>query len=219
MAPESELERIVFRWCVIALIAVTALYLVETYVTAGPVGVGQIASSTALSLFVIGKFVIFTGLKQGQLSVWSLALLVFLMDMGFAFALASGIRGLERTQWIGEWLRRARGRALEVLSTYPGLKRMAFFGVVAFVLLPVAGTGAITGSFVARVLGLSRLSGIGAIALASAWTTLSFALLATFIGERAELLLKNPLIVGVSTACFLVLAWVLYQHLLRRLRT
>jgi uncharacterized membrane protein len=219
VAPESELERIAFRWCVIALLAVSALYLVETYVTAGAVGVGQIASSAAFSLFFIGKFVIFAGLKQGQLPVWSLALLVFLMDMGFAFALASGIRGLERTQWIGEWLRRARGRALEVLAAYPGLKRMAFFGVVAFVLLPVAGTGAITGSFVARVLGLSRLSGIAAIAVASAWTTLSFAFLATFIGERAELLLRNPLLVGVSIAGFLVVGWVLYQHLLRKLRT
>lgn len=219
MVPESELERIVFRWCVVTLIAVAVLYLVETYVTAGPAGIAQLASYASFSLFLAGKFVIFYGLKQGELPVWSIALLMFLMDMGFAFALASGIRGLERTRWIGDWLRRARGRALEVLTTYPGLKRMAFFGVVAFVLLPVAGTGAITGSFVARVLGLSRLSGIGAVALASAWTTLSFAFLATFIGDRAEVLLKNPLLVGVSTACFLVVGWLLYQQLLRKLRT
>ena len=219
MTPESELERIAFRWCVVTLIAITVLYLVETYVAAGPTGMAEIASYASISLFFIGKFVIFAGLKQGALPVWSLALLVFLMDMAFAFALASGIRGLERTQWIGDWLRRARGRAIEVLATYPGLKRMAFFGVVAFVLLPVAGTGAITGSFVARVLGLSRLSGIGAIAVASAWTTLSFAFLATFIGERAEVLLHNPLLVGVSIVCFLAVGWILYQHLLRRLRT
>ena len=119
---------------------------------------------------------------------------------------------------IGGLLRNGRARAKQVLADYPGLRRLAFFGVVAFVLLPIAGTGAITGSIVARLLGLSRLAGIGAIAVASVWAAVGFALLATLLGEQAETLVKNPLLVGGLIALACALGWALYKRFLQELR-
>lgn len=215
---ESRLERIVFRWSALALVAVVAFALVAVYRTSGGAGFLQLAKSAAWSFFLIGKFVIFAGLKGGPLSIWELAGLVFLIDLCFAFALGSGLQGLERVPVVGSWLLRSRGRALEVLREYPGLRRMAFFGVVLFVLLPVAGTGAITGSFVARILGLSRSSGVLAIALASAWTSLAFALLAHFLGERASALLQSPVLAGTAIVLFVLFGCLLYSRFLKRLR-
>ncbi len=218
MTPESPLERTVFRWCVVALVAAVVLGLVQVYSSSGTSGLLQLGNAALLSFLFLGKFVMFAGLQEGGLSVWILAWMIFLMDMCCAFALASGLAGLERAPVLGGWLHRARSRALAVLDEYPGLRRMAFFGVIAFVLIPLAGTGAVTGSFVARILGLSRLSGVLAIALASGWSTLVFALLAHFLGQQAELLLKSPVLAGIMLILLVFVCWKVYSSFLKRLK-
>ena len=218
MAPESPLQRAAFRWCCVALAAGVAVFLARVYVVWGPAGLSQLGSAVLLSFFVVGKFVIFAGLGENVLPVWTLALLTFLVDLCCAFAMAAGLAGLEKSPVLGAWLRRARYRALEVLQEYPGLRRMAFFGVVAFVLIPLAGTGAITGSFVARLLGLSRLSGVAAIAVASGWSALAFALMAHFLGAQAQAILKSPVLAGASLVLFVLVAWILYSRFLKRLK-
>ncbi len=216
--PETIQETRVLRWGSAALAAGVAAYLVLTYVHGGLAELAKVASLAGGSLVLFGKLVIFGGLKEGAPPIWSLALMTFLMDLVFAFALATGLLGLERSALLGGWLKKGHTRAREVLHEYPGLRRWAFFGVVAFVLLPIAGTGAITGSLVARLLGLSRLSGIGAIALASGWTALAFALLAYLAGEQAETLLKNPLLVACGLGLAAALGWMGYRRVLVELR-
>jgi len=202
----------------VLLAAAVALYLTSVYSSSGPAGLAQVAKYAVASLLLAGKLVIFAGLKQGEPPIWSLALMTFLIDLVCAFVLASGLRGLERAPFLGGWLRSSRTRAKEVLVEYPGLRRLAFFGVVAFVLLPIAGTGAITGSIVARLVGLSRLAGIGAIALASGWSAVSFALLAELLGEQAQNLLANPLIVAGVIGLIGATGWTLYKRLMAELR-
>jgi len=215
---ESPLERTVFRWCAVALVVAVVLGLAQVYVTDGATGLLQLGNFAALSFFAVGKLVIFAGLHESVLSIWVLAAMTFLVDMCCAFALASCLSSLERAPFLGRWLHRARNRALEVLDEYPGLRRMAFFGVIAFVLIPLAGTGAITGSFVARILGLTRLFGVLAIAIASAWSALAFALMAHFLGDRAAVFLKSPVLAGASVALLILLAWLLYSSFLKRLK-
>jgi len=217
-ALEPNLETRALRWGNLALAAAVAAYLAYVYASSGAAGLAEIATTAGLSIAVFGKLVIFWGLRAGSPPIWSLALLTFLIDLVFAFALASGLVGLERAPLVGGWLRKGRARAREVLQEYPGLRRWAFFGVVAFVLLPIAGTGAITGTIVARLLGLSRFSGIGAVALASAWTAGVFALLATFVGAEAESLLKNPVLVVATLVVAAAVAWFAYRRVLRELQ-
>jgi hypothetical protein len=132
--------------------------------------------------------------------------------------MASGLDGLEKAPVVGPSLLRARARANDVLRRYPGLKRMAFLGVVAYFLLPVTGTGAVTGSFVARVMGLPRVPGVVAITIASAWSTTCFALLAHFLGERGEVLLRSPVLAGTGLVLLLVLGWVAWLRIAQHLR-
>jgi uncharacterized membrane protein len=210
-------DRILF-WGNIALAACVALYLVSVFASHGTTGMVELATTAGVSFAVLGKLVIFRGLMEGAIPVWSLAVMTFLIDLVLASALASGLRGLEHAPLVGGWLHNSRARAKEALAEYPGLRRMAFFGVVAFVLLPIAGTGAITGSIVARLLGLSRLAGIGSIALASGWSALCFALLAIFLGEQGETLIKNPLIVAGVVGLLGAVGATLYKRFLVELR-
>ena len=216
--PDSSFESRLLFWGNLALVACVLAYLGYVFASSGTTGMLELATVAGLSFVAFGKLVIFWGLKEGAIPVWSLAVRTFLIDLVLASALSSGLRGLERIPRIGGWLHNSRARAKEVLIEYPGLRRMAFFGVVAFVLLPIAGTGAITGSIVARLIGLSRLAGIGAIALASGWSALCFALLAYFLGEQGEALIKNPLIVMGVVGLLGAVGVSLYKRFVAELR-
>jgi len=216
---ESRRERLAYRWCALAVLAAVVGALFALWRVAGGDGVVSLAKHALTSVLLLGKFVVFLGLREdGLLDPWSLALLVWLIDLCFAVALAGGLEGLERGV-LGRWLRRARERALEVLDEYPGLGRMAFFGVVAFVLLPLAATGAVSGSFAARLIGLSRISGVGAIALGSFGTSFGFALLAVTLGARAEDFLRSPLLLGLGALGLVALGRLAYVRVTRRLKT
>jgi len=225
---DNEREERVLFWGNLALATCVVSYLGYVFASSGTAGLAELATAAGVSFAVAGKLVIFWGLKAGAMPVWSLAVMTLLIDLVLASALMSGLRGLEHAPLVGGWLHNSRTRAKEVLTEYPGLRRMAFFGVVAFVLLPIAGTGAITGSIVARLLGLPRLSGIGAIALASGWAALSFSLLAYFLGEQSETLIKHLaefvhtipgklIVVGVIGLVGAV-GWTVYRRVLAELR-
>ena len=217
---ETPRERAAYLWSALAVVCGAAFGLFEVWQVAGADGLTDLGSYAATSLLVLGKFVIFLGLHEdAHLSPPALALMVWLIDLLLAFALASGLEKMERAPLLGRWLRRARTRALQVLKEYPGLERMAFFGVVAFVMLPLAATGAISGSFAARLVGLRRIPGILAIAIGSAGTALSFMLLALFLGEQAEELARSPLLIGGTVLALAIVgraAWVRITDRLRR---
>lgn len=215
---ETQLERLVFRWCAVAVVGGVALGLFEVHRTAGSEGLREIGVHAATSLLVVGKFIIFAGLHDEALSPRVLAIMVWLIDLCFAVVLASGLESLERAPVLGRWLRRARRRAVEVIARYPGLERMAFLGVVAFVMLPLAATGAITGSFAARLLGLTRIAGVLAIAIGSAITAAAFALLATFLGERGEDLVRSPVLVGGTVFVLVIVGRWAWVRIVGRLR-
>ncbi|HEX6882213.1 MAG TPA: small multi-drug export protein [Planctomycetota bacterium] len=218
MALDPSLETRLLRWFNLTLASVCVLYLAFVVAAGGLQGLTTIATTAGLSLAVFGKLVIFWGLREGAPSLGSLALLTLLIDLVCASALATGLRGLERASLVGAWLRSGRLRAKRVLREYPGLSRLAFFGVIAFMFLPIAGTGAITGSLVARLLGLSRLAGIGAVALASASGAAAFALLAGFLGEQGKRLLASPALLLAGCGGVVLLALVVPRRLAAELR-
>jgi uncharacterized membrane protein len=217
---ESRLERAVFRWSGLAVLAGAALGLLRVWQVSGWEGMAALGSAAVTSLALLGKFVIFLGLHEGtSLTPWVLALMVWLIDLLIAYALAAGLESLEHAPLFGRWLRRARTRAFVVIRDYPGLERMAFWGVVSFVMLPLAATGAISGSFAARLLGLRRIPGILAIAIGSAGTALVFALLAEFLGVQGEELVRSPLLIGAILVLLVVggrIAWVRITRELRK---
>jgi len=219
LLPETPLERAAFRWCLFVYLLAVLAFLGWFRWAHGAAQLLALGGLALTSFLAMGKLVIFAGLSPDSPSIWTLAALVFGIDMACAFLLASGIGPLERIPRLGRGLARANARAERALRAYPGLRRLAFLGVVAFVLIPVAGTGAITGSFVARLLGLKRLTGVAAIGFASALSATCFALLARFVGEGAEHLLRNPVLITLGALGAAGVLWLAYRRVLRALRT
>jgi uncharacterized membrane protein len=161
---------------------------------------------------VPGKFAIFGGLsKSSPLDPWGFAVLGTIVDTFLAVTLALGLAPFLRIPRIGDWLRTAHGRAADVLREYPRLKRMAFWGAAIFVALPLPGSGWMGGTFAGQLVGLSRLTGVAAIAVGTAMVSVVFASLAEFVGTEAESMLKSPwtYLVGVSVLALLV--WILWR--------
>lgn len=167
-----------------------------------------------------GKYVIFSGLaERSPLGPWALAVLAIGADLAVGATLAVGLGPLGRVPGIGPALKTGHDRAEAVLREYPRLRRMAFWGVVIFVYLPLPASGSIGGTFVGQMLGLRRGPGLAAVVLGGALVSATFAALAVALGSQAEALLKNPW-VGVGAALVfagvVLLAWRAARDSLRR---
>ncbi|MCY2961944.1 MAG: small multi-drug export protein [Planctomycetota bacterium] len=155
-----------------------------------------------------GKYVIFSGVASASpLGPWPLCVLAIATDLAVAATLAIGLGPLGRVPWVGPTLRKGHDSAEEVLAQYPRLRRMAFWGVVLFVYLPLPASGSIGGTFVGQLLGLRRGQGLWAVVLGGALVSVTFAALAAALGSQAEAMLKNP---WVSVAAVLVFAVVVF---------
>ncbi len=218
MREETPLGRVIYLWSAAGVLAAIFLGLLQVYRMSGTEGLLKLLGAAGMSFVFLGKFIIFDGLREGSFSPWVLALMEFLLDLFFAFLFLSGLETLERIPKLGGWLRRMRGRAVEILRRYPRLKHMAFWGVALYVFLPLAGTGAITGSFAARLVGLSRLEGVLAIAIGSAGMTLLLVLLAEFLGSKGEELMNSPLLLVISILVLVVVARIAYVRVLKLLK-
>jgi len=169
---------------------------------------------------VPGKFAVFGGLaKSSPLDPWGLAVLGTIVDTFLAVTLAIGLAPFLELPGIGTWLRNANARASAALHDYPRLKRMAFWGAAIFVALPLPGSGWMGGTFAGQIVGLSRLTDVGAIAVGTMIVTGAFAALAGFVGADAEPMLKSPWIYAGGTVLLGLIVWALWRKfrvLLRR---
>ena len=73
------------------------------------------------------------------------------------------LEGFYRIGPLKRTLDQFRANAKLVLVAYPSIRRAATIGIVAFVLFPVSGTGALVGSFLGIILGLHRAVLIAAV--------------------------------------------------------
>ncbi len=166
-----------------------------------------------------GKYVIFSAVSAASpLGPWSLAVLAVAVDLAVAATLAVGLGPLGRVPWIGPTLRKAHDRAEEVLIEYPRLRRMAFWGVVLFVYLPLPASGSIGGTFVGQLVGLRRSRGLAAAVLGGALVSATFAGLAIALGKQAETMLKNPWVGVAAVVVFVVVAYFGYRAARNALR-
>jgi uncharacterized membrane protein len=207
IARETRLLRLGFVLGLLAAIGGATLWIG----LARPENLGYVFWSTVGFLTVPGKYVVFVGLTSASpLGPWGLAVIGLLADTLLALLLTAMLEPLGAMRGVGPWLRSMHERAAVVLREYPGLRRMAFWGVALFVFLPLPGTGAVGGTFAGQLMGLSRIQTVLAIAVGSAVTLVLFAGMAAILGARAEEMVKNPWVVAVSVAVLAVFGWIAY---------
>lgn len=139
------------------------------------------------SVFVAGKFLPLWGITgQSHFSPWELGVLIGIMDTITVLVLVYGLEALYRIRPLKGWLTRVQTNAGLVLTAYPRIRRAAVTGVVLFVLFPVAGTGAVGGSFLGILLGLNRAVLITAVSAGGFIGGQLMAFAAIYFGEAVQ---------------------------------
>ncbi len=153
----------------IAPIAVSIGLLIVAGVLRGPETAWSLVVSSVLVFTVLGKFAILAGVSgDSPFSVWEWAGLVAYLDVTVATLLVLNLPRLYRLPRVGTTIEDLAEHGLYMLEKRSWLGRVTFFGVIVFVMFPLTGTGAIGGSIFGRLLGLSPIRTLIAIATGAA---------------------------------------------------
>ena len=192
-----------------------AMFLLSV-ILAGFLGAGKSAVlgsavASAFTLAVFGRVI-----EGVNVSAWVLAGMLAYVDSAVCLFLLANLSVLFRTPWfgIGRRLAQMHEAGWYMLQVHPWMRRMAWVGVTLFVVAPLPGSGAIGGTLVARILGMSNWATWTANTLGSFGACVLFAVLGDFGRQHAEVLVQHPLIavafiVLVVAALLLVCRWFL----------
>lgn len=151
----------------------TLLLIAGLWLYAGPEMVGRVLGNVALTLWVLGRFVILQGSEDGVvngvhvLTSGQLFLLVLYLDVVVALVLAFHIGFLFRIPYFGQRFLSLVEDGHFVLDLHPWIRRATLVGLMTFVSFPLTATGSMGGSILGRLLGMSRLATFSGIVIGS----------------------------------------------------
>lgn len=152
----------------LAPIAVTAVVISLMALSRGTAAVLGLIGLATSSLF-FGKFIILGGTNGSAilLTPEELVIMVIAMDVMTACWFVYHLGFMRRVPLLGPRITLLVEDGEAMLAAYPRLRRLAFLGLVIFVMIPFAMTGSVGGSILARLLGMSRRAAFLAITLGS----------------------------------------------------
>ena len=169
-------ERPVLWWAtLLAPVVLTISILVLLSVINGPGYALKCVNHALLTFFVLGRFVLLAGM-EGEVTerVAKIAMrpselffLVTYLDFIVALFVTFHMGIMFRIPKIGPKLAMLAWDGKFFMDSQPWIKRMAFLGLVGFVIIPFSTTGSIGGSILGRLLGLSRWTTVGGVLLGS----------------------------------------------------
>ncbi|MEE3074044.1 MAG: small multi-drug export protein [Planctomycetota bacterium] len=154
-------------------ILVTLAILAAIAITSGFVMVQKVVSAAFVTFVVFSRFVILGGEEaQGNdainfLTTEQLFLMLTYMDLIMAVVVTFHIGLMFKLPYLGNKIGELVADGQFVLKCYPSIRRAAFFGLVLFVMIPLAATGCIGGAIFGRLLGMGRALTLAALCLGS----------------------------------------------------
>lgn len=123
----------------------------------------KLVGHALMTFFVFGRLIILCGLESGAQDTYRIALspavlfgLVTYLDFMVALFVTFHMGFLFRIPYVGPKVAMLVWDGKFILNAQPWVKRVAFLGLVIFVIFPTSTTGSIGGSIFGRLLGLSR---------------------------------------------------------------
>jgi hypothetical protein len=181
--PRSRGERALKWLYFLAPLLATAAILAVTCFASGLETARTLVGYGLLSFFALGKFLVLKGITSEMFGPFEFALMVLFMDLAVAFFLTYNLDYAYGIPYFGKRLEGLQEHGRQILEERPWFGKITFLGVVLFVLFPLTGTGAIGGSLFGRLLGLTRLRTLTAIAVGSALGCVAIAALARGIAR------------------------------------
>ena len=197
------------RALVIGPIVGFALILVTAGVFVSPAAAGFIASLAAGTFVGGGKLVILAGaVEQAPVGHWEIAALVVYSDLATSLIMMGGIHVLDRIPFVARRLAKAGESSGRVLEHNPWMHRATWLGLAIFIAVPFNGTGALVGSVLGRLLGLSRASIVSATGFGSAASATALALASGIWAERINTLVAEPVLGVIVVAAVVALTFI-----------
>jgi len=219
--PRNRRERFLKIVALLAPIAIAVGVPAIILVFLGGEAFRRFLANSALSSFILGKFVIVRGMSGAGYTAYQYALLVVYLDMLVAFFLTFNLDYAYRIPYFGRRLEALQDHGREVVAERPWVRKVTFLGVILLVMFPLTGTGAVGGSIFGRLLGLTRLRTLTGIFIGSVVGCSGMALLADGIARLLPDEVKNSLwfeIIGLSVLVLLVLFLWLRSRKVERVR-
>ena len=127
-----------------------------------------------MAFFVLGRFIILMGFEGDVADKFNVAMkpgelfaMVTYMDFMTALFVTFHMGFLFRMPYVGPKVATLVWDGKFIMDAQPWVKRMAFLGLVLFVIFPTSTTGSIGGSIFGRLLGLSRFLTVTGVLLGS----------------------------------------------------
>ncbi len=208
---------------VLGPLALTAAVLGLVYLVAGAWTLNEVWITGLVSLLGAGTTVVFGEAALGDntfqlgLDTWELAYVVMFVNAVSSVFYTYNLDLLQRLPRVGPWLVRSRHNARIMLRQRPWIRRWAVVGVGLFVVTPLPGSGALGGSLMGRLVGISKRAIVLAVTVAGVIVCSAYALLANELKEaldRVEAFVPP----WVRIAVFLVLAALLVAFMTRLVR-
>lgn len=160
----------------LAPVVVTFVLLVVLGFTQGWDYPQKLIGHALATFFIFGRFIVLVGTEGASaakesfkvlLSPGELFAMVSYMDFMVALFVTFHMGILFRLPNIGPKIAMLVWDGKFIMDAQPWIKRVAFFGLVLFVIFPTSTTGSIGGSIFGRLLGLSRWLTVGGVLLGS----------------------------------------------------
>lgn len=124
----------------------------------------KLVAASAVTFVFLGRLVILMGQQDPEqldfdifLTPNQLFFMVSYLDLAAAILVAFHVGLLFNLPFVGKRATSLIDDARFVMNRFPAIQQAAFFGLTAFVAFPLAATGAIGGSILGTLLGLSRI--------------------------------------------------------------
>jgi len=213
----TPLTRSARTWLVVGPLLSLAAILLATGLLVGWSAAAFLATVGTGAFIGGGKLVILAGtVDQAPVGTWGVAAFIVAMDLATALITLAGVQELYRLPIIGARVARARASGERVLRRHAWMKRITWLSLAAFVAIPFNGTGALVGTLLGRVLGLSRPSIIMATLAGSATGASALALVGDVWSDRLEELVTRPVIGLAAIVVLLALSTLSSRWLLGR---
>jgi hypothetical protein len=194
--------------------AVTGVVLAAIGVFVGWEFLWKLIVKALITFFGAGRFIILAGGDAGNDAALSsmtrgqLFAMVTYMDLLVAALLVAHAGFIFRIPKFGPAMAALQEDGEFILNLHPWMRRMAFLGLVLFVMFPLAATGSLGGAIFGRLLGMSRLATFAAIVTGS---VLGNGIMWLFAGVLSKYLNKDHpgLLIGGITV---ILALMLFMN-------
>lgn len=186
----------------------------------------KIVSHAILTFFVFGRFVVILGSTDPSatpseagydisMQSFELFTMVTYMDFMVALFVTFHMGVIFRLPFVGEKIATIVSDGKYIMESQPWIRRVAFFGLIAFVIFPTSTTGSIGGSIFGRLLGLGRFLTVTGVLIGS---VLGNGLMYMFSHQINQYIDPNNWLLKLAGVLIIILLFVMLEVRYRRMK-